>query len=902
MLQILPFPTSKRIIFFTGLLILLTSCKKEIIDFNTQVRPIINKNCISCHGGIKQSGGFGLIFREKATGETKNGHFGVVPGFPDKSEMISRINHKDPEMRMPLEKEPLSSEEIRILTKWIKQGAEWKNHWSYLIPEEPEVPHFNSQWTKNDIDNFILEKINVHGLKPSAKADKYDLVRRVYLDLIGLPPTRTQVDEFLSNTSSDTYENLVDQLLISPRFGEHWASMWLDLARFADSRGYEKDGRRIIWKYRDWVINAFNDDMPFDQFTIEQLAGDLLPDPTRDQLIATAFHRNTLNNEEGGTSNEEYRIASVIDRVNTTWEVWQSTTIGCVQCHSHPYDPILQKEYYSSFALFNNTSDWDGPGEHPLLRDFKEEDMTELEEIKEWITNLSTPLESSNWERFILIGEPKIRPEDFDETKNVVHHNRGDQDFMQVFDGSQIRINDMQLYDLDRIYLTYRQRQGTGSLTIRANKPDGQVIGKVNLFKTDGFQTIPLKLKTTLRKADIFLQFESNSEEFICEIDGFLPGKKLPGETNSQYQETYNKIDNLLNVQSAITTPIMVEKPKERSRQTYVFERGNWMVQGDSVSAGVPRLLNSEQNDISDRLEFANWLVSEENPLTARVMVNRFWAKLFGKGIVGTVEDFGALGDRPTHPELLDWLALRFSKDWNWSMKSLIKNIVMSATYRQSSITSDIAREKDPGNRWLSRSPRVRLSAEQIRDQALAVSGLLSSKMYGPSVMPFQPEGVWSIVYSSDSWYTSDGEDAFRRGLYTYLRRSSPYPSAITFDGASREFCVSRRINTNTPLQALVTLNDPVYIEAARNLAKQVLEVDGDKKTKIEWAYSQVMGKIPNEEKSAILMTLLDESDSYYIKNHHEAFEMAKSENMELASMTVVVNALMNLDEFIMKN
>ena len=896
--------SSKMMFLFTsGLVVLTFSCKEEKIDFNAQVRPILNKNCISCHGGVKQSGGFGLIFRENALQETKNGKIGIVPGHAEKSEMIARITHSDPEMRMPLEKEPLTKEEIDILTKWIDQGAVWQDHWAYLKPEEPEIPATQSGWVKNEIDHFILNKIEENDLSPSEEANKYDLVRRIYLDLTGLPPGQEQIDEFVNDKSEEAYENLVDKLLASPRYGEHWASMWLDLARFADSKGYEKDGGRQIWKYRDWVIKAFNDDMPFDQFTIDQLAGDLLPDPSINQLIATAFHRNTLNNDEGGTDNEEYRIASVIDRVNTTWEVWQSTTISCVQCHSHPYDPILMKEYYSSFAFFNNTSDWDVPSEQPLLKELEEEDEAQLDEIKKWIERRSTVSESGKWEKFLLVGEPKLRPEDFDEVENVVHYNRAGQDHMQVFDESYVKIKGVPLQDVDRIYLNYNQSgKYKGSLLIRADSLSGPVIGKTALRETDGFTNIPVKVDHRSAMADLYFQFKSESADYFGAIDGFLLGKKLPGEQNAEYQRVYQEIDEMLNAPFKHSTPVMIEKPKTHSRQTHVFVRGNWLVQGDEVSPGIPKLFEGEKMAFNNRLDLAKWLVSDENPLTGRVIVNRFWAKLFGKGLVTTVEDFGTLGDHPSHPKLLDWLALRFSGEWNWGMKKLLKTIVMSATYRQSSKVTAVAMENDPDNKWLSRSPRVRLSAEQIRDQALAVSGLLSDKMYGPSVMPMQPEGVWTVVYSNARWSTSEGEDAYRRGLYTYTRRSSPYPSFITFDAAGREFCLSRRINTNTPLQALVTLNDPVYFEAARNLAQQILPVKGGKKTKVAMAYNKVMGKMPGPEKTNILIRLLEETEAYYQENEEEAYELTKSENQELATLTVMANALMNMDEFIVKN
>ncbi|MCL6293867.1 DUF1553 domain-containing protein [Jejuia spongiicola] len=893
----------KYIRFYFLIFFVFTSCKEGRIDFNTQVRPILNKNCISCHGGVKQSGGFGLVFRENALGETANGKIGIFPGQPKKSEMISRITHKNPEMRMPLEREPLSDDEIKTLTKWIEQGAEWEEHWAYLEPKSPEISNSESDWGYNEIDVFTHKKMEEHNLSPNAEADPYDLVRRVYLDLIGLPPTTKQIGEFIKDTSEKKYEQLIDSLLESPKFGEHWASMWLDLARYADSKGYEADRGREIWKYRDWVIKALNEDMPFNQFTIEQLAGDLLPNPTKEQLIATAFHRNTLNNGEGGTDNEEYRISAVIDRVNTTWEIWQSTTMSCVQCHSHPYDPIKHKEYYTSFAFFNNTSDWDVPTEHPIYREFDSINQIELEGVKKWISNVSSETETNKWEQFIHIQEPKIRPEDFSETQKTTHYNRSNQDYMMVSNDAYIKLKGVSLSNVDRIYLNYSQGgKLKGKLLVKTDSIDGAIIGELELYKTHGFNNVPIKIKTESKFADLYIQFKSNSKDYKCFIDGFLIGEKLPSEKNEEYDNIYSKIDELLNIRPKYTTPVMVEKPKDFSRITRVFDRGNWLVETDTVTASIPKLFNSKEEQFKNRLDFAKWLVSEDNYLTGRVITNRFWAKIFGKGIVMTSEDFGTLGDRPTHPELLDWLALSFSKNWDWSIKKLLKTIVMSDTYKQSSVVSKEAKSKDAHNQWLARSPRVRLSAEQIRDQALVVSGLLSDKMYGPSVMPHQPDGVWTVVYNNDQWKTSEGEDAYRRGLYTYLRRSSPYPSFISFDASERETCLSRRINTNTPLQALITLNDPVYFEAAINLAKQVDETEGGKKEKVDLAYRKVMGKSISTEKSDILYDLLSETEAYYLKHQEEAFQLIKSDDLELASLTVMVNTLMNMDEFLVKN
>lgn len=878
------------------------ACTQRKIDFNTEIRPILNEHCVSCHGGVKRSGGFGLVFRENALGETENGKIGIVPGAPDESEMYRRIIHHDPEERMPQEREPLNPEDIALIKKWITQGAEWKQHWAYIAPRQQSPPALSSGWVQNDVDRFILAKIQLHGLTPSAPADQQTLVRRLFLDLTGLPPNQEQVQAFLQDRSVDAYEKLVDSLLDSPHFGEHWASLWLDLARYADSFGYSADIDRVIWKYRDWVIRALNEDMPFDQFTIEQLAGDLLPDPSLDQLTATAFHRNSLTNGEGGADHEEFRNASVIDRVATTWEIWQATTIGCVQCHHHPYDPIKQVDFYRSFAFFNNTNDRNLRHDFPLLKTLGEKDEQQLEKIKDWITQYGSQQQANQVERMVRTHEPKIVPTDFAETTNTQYYNRTGDDFMVVYDSSSIKIESVDLREIDHLYLNYQQpAKNQGRIVIRLNNLDGPVIGKAVLKQTKGLEVLPIPIKTDAHLQDLYITFSSHQADYTCQVDGFVLGQKMPDADTPGRQEIQQIVDQLMNEPAQATTPIMVEKKEAYRRKTHVFERGNWLVPGQEVKAGIPPVLNPENKKYENRLDLAEWLVSKDNPLTARVTVNRIWARLFGKGIVQTLEDFGVMGDRPSHPELLDWLALNFSEDQGWHLKKLIKLLVMSATYRQSSRIDPNAREKDPDNVWLARSPRVRLSAEQVRDQALQVSGLLSKKMYGPGVMPVQPEGIWKVSFSNAKWETSKGEDRYRRAIYTYIKRSALYPSFLTFDAAGREVCLSRRITTNTPLQALVTLNDPVYVEAAQALAQQIMAIEGDVAHRLSEAYTLVMGKRPTQERVGVLQRLYLETKQYYEANKEEAFVLAQPESIEQAVFTVVANSLMNMDEFIVR-
>lgn len=885
------------------ILVFFVSCAEERISFNAQIRPILNKNCVSCHGGIKQSGGFGLVFAENALRKTESGKTGIVPGSPAKSEMYQRLIHQDPEQRMPLEEAPLKEAEIALIKKWIEQGAQWEEHWAYFPPKNQVPPAIQTDWAQNDIDLFILEKWQAQGLTPSPPAEPVSLARRLYLDLIGLPPTLEQVQDFVQDTSLNAYERLVDTLLASPRYGEHWASMWLDLARYADSFGYSSDLNRVIWKYRDWVIQALNEDMPFDQFTIEQLAGDLLPDPTVDQLIATAFHRNSMTNGEGGAFHEEFRNAAVIDRVNTTWETWQATTMSCVQCHSHPYDPIKQTDFYNAFAFFNNTTDRNLIAEFPVLKTLEMEDSLALNAIKEWIEQSGTNEAAHQIEKMVLVQEPKIGPLDFEETQNTKFINRIGDDYMSVYDSSVITLKAVNLEQVDKIYLHHLQyTTKEGKISIHLGDANGPIIGTQRLTKTGGLDMVPIPIETDRKQADLHFAFSSTEKGYETRIDGILFSKKLPGAQRQEYDSIQANLDRLMNARAKVTTPIMVEKTDRYQRTTHLFERGNWQRKGTQASTDVPALFNPDNQVYASRLDLAKWLVSQDNPLTTRVMVNRIWAKLFGVGIVPTLEDFGTMGELPTHPELLDWLAIQFSSKQQWQFKTLIKSIVMSSTYRQSAHTTPEALQQDPENIWLARSPRLRLSAEQIRDQALAVSGLLSKKMYGPSVMPVQPDGIWQVSFSNAKWKTSEGNDRHRRAIYTFIKRSTPYPSFITFDAAGREVCLSRRITTNTPLQALVTLNDPVFFDAARALAQLVIDSNESKESQLQHMYQRMAGKAPSGKKMAVMKDLYAETHAYYQNHPEEAYELALSKDLELAVLTVVANSLMNLDEFVVKS
>ncbi len=796
------------------------------ISFNEQIRPILNERCVDCHGGIRRQGDLSLLFRHEALAVAESGERAIVPFEPAKSELLRRVMHADSAHRMPKDDLPLTSEEIQTLRTWIEQGAEWEDHWAYVFPERPELPDVSDpDWIRRPMDHFVLARLDQVGLAPQPEADCPVLVRRVTLDLTGLPPAPADVER-VCGEKSQKYETYVDTLLASPVYGERWASMWLDLARYADSKGYEKDVGRSIWRYRDWVIRAFNEDMPFDRFTIEQLAGDLLPDPTESQLIATAFHRNTMTNTEGGTDDEEFRVAAVIDRVNTTWEVWQGTSFACVQCHGHPYDPFVHAEYFEFFAFFNSTADRDLDNDYPTLPLFE-------------------PGAAAN-------GDALVR------------------EIAGLEESMIARVRSDTLADVRRAWET------------ALDQPE--VIGRVRLM-----------LQNEVKRV-VAIPEEDRGEAQRWTLDhvyAYLTDDPAVVRLRAEKEEKERELQAL----NPVYTPVMRELPFQR--QTHVLERGSFLLRGDRVYPDTPDVLPGMPDDAPrNRLGMARWLVSGENPLTARVIVNRFWEQIFGTGLVESLEDFGTQGLGRSHPDLLDYLAVSFVEDHNWSIKSFLGSVVRSATYRQSSRVTDELRQLDPHNRMLARGPRFRLSAEQIRDQALQVSGLLSSRMYGPSVMPPQPEGIWKNPYDSRKWQTSEGQDRYRRAIYTYWRRTIPYPSMATFDSPSREFCVSRRIRTNTPLQALVSLNDPVFVEAARALAQRMLRAEHP----IATGYAYAMGVAPESEVLDILMPLYTDALAHYTLNSEGTARFTgDSESSELAALSVVASAILNMDQFLTK-
>ena len=844
----------------------ISAAEKSEVNFNEDIRPILNENCVTCHGGVRRQAELSLLFRDDALQPAESGNYAIVPGRSGQSELIRRVAHADPDERMPAEAPPLSKREISLLKRWIDRGAEWETHWAYVAPEKPDRPAVSDPaWPNNDIDRFVLARLDRANLHPSPEADCRVLLRRASLDLTGLPPSAEDADAFCADPSDAQYEAAVDRLLASPRFGERWAGYWLDLARYADSNGYEKDLPRSIWKYRDWVIEAFNADMPFDQFSREQLAGDLLPNPDPQQLIATAFHRNTMTNTEGGTDDEEFRVAAVMDRLNTTFEVWQGTTMGCVQCHGHPYDPFREEEFYELLAFFNNTADMDEEHNEPKLYEFDER-PEEGQRLVAALTALEQDMHAS------------VPPGEFAAWTQRFEDYARDTDRPPFFEGRT----------LFPPVIRIAQKEAD-----RRSPNDVFLLRSLFIDMNPAFEA---------RRAE-----RSRLRQAIADLN-------------------------------PVTTPILRELPAHKARATHIFERGNWLAHGDEVHPDIPDALPPLEKDAPrNRLGLAEWLFDPGNPLTARVAVNRFWEQLFGAGIVETVEDFGTQGEPPTHPDLLDALALQFSGEFGWSVKRLLREIATSATYRQSSHVSPELLAVDPENKWLARGPRFRLSAEQIRDQALAVSGLLSDTMLGPSVFPPQPPGLWSNPYTELAWVTSEGEDRYRRALYTYWRRTVPYPSLLAFDAMSRELCVSRRIRTNSPLQSLITLNDPVYVEAAVALAHRMQEAGHDTpEAQLREGYRLALQRDPPEETLKSLSALYETALANYRESPEDAAALtqikenpfagyeeapqtdygpepayAPSEpaapattgtaSPETGALTVAANAILNLDAFLTK-
>lgn len=908
-------------IFFAGILFLTLSMHRQTVDFNAQVKPIFNKKCITCHGGVRRKSGFSLLFRADALEKNESGKPAIIPGDPEHSEMIRRLTLKDPEERMPYKHEALSKEEINVLKRWIKEGAPWGDHWAYVAVKPVNVPKPSASllgllpakkigWAKNDIDYFIYDKLQQEKLSPSPEADKATLLRRASLDLIGMPAQNSLSEKFLNDKKDAAYETLIDSLLASPHYGERWASMWLDLARYADTKGYERDDTRSIWRYRDWLINAFNKDEPYDQFITEQIAGDLLPNPTDAQYIATAFHRNTMTNDEGGTENEEFRTAAVLDRVNTTWEALLGTTFGCVQCHSHPYDPFTHDEYYKFMAFFNDTRDEDSYADYPLLRSYNDSMQNELNKVVHWISENVSPQKSKEAYRFLKTWQPSYNSLTCDSFTNS---ELNDTKWTSFRNHAVCRLQHVDLDQKNHLIYRYTGWVGGGIWQIHADRPSGALLATIRLDSTKNYdwKIAEADIKQMPGIHNLYFTYTNNKLKKPTDagvlLDWLYFTEQFPGKGKPGYEEIKNEYWKLLTA-DVPTTPVMMDNPSYMHRASNVFERGNWLVKGKAVEPDVPHSLNPiPANAPRNRLGLAMWLTDKQNPLTARTIVNRLWEQLFGYGLAETLEDLGTQGIPPTHKELLDYLSYKLVNDYQWSIKKLLKEIMMSATYRQDSKTTAELLEKDPFNKCYARGSRVRLSAEQVRDQALVISGAISEKMYGPSVFPFQPKGIWLSPWNGQDWEISKGENQYRRALYTYWKRTASYPSMITFDAASREVCTARRIRTNTPLQALVTLNDSSYLDMARHFAYRMQKESGNGVEKeISRGYEIAMFKPITPNKLKALKKLYDDAYSK-MKNDKDKTceiigEMNEHDNPETAALVVVANAMLNLDEIITKN
>jgi Protein of unknown function (DUF1553)/Protein of unknown function (DUF1549)/Planctomycete cytochrome C len=803
------------------------------IDFDKDIRPLLQQNCLKCHNADKQKGGLRLDQADVALAGGNSGKV-IVRGKAVESRLLLVVAGLDPDIQMPPEGPRLPAGDIGKLRAWIDQGANWpadaagagnktkSTHWAFQPITVPPLPAVqNPGWVRNGIDRFILARLEKEGIKPSAEADKVTLIRRVSLDLLGLPPTREEVDAFLKDPSTDAYERLVERLLASPHYGERWGRHWLDAARYADSDGYEKDtGRPWAWRYRDWVIDALNRDLPFDRFTIEQLAGDLLPNATLQQKMATGFHRNTLTNKEGGVDQEEFRIAAVKDRVETTTKVWLGITLGCAQCHDHKYDPFTQREFYQFAAFFNSDREDDIaaalPGEEEALKPKRDawakkkaELAKGLEEYKRQLPELQ-----AKWESALTPEETTKLPATVAEALKVESEKRSSAQKKLIAD---------------------------------------------HFAKSD-------KKLAKLTKA-------------LADHEKAAP--------------------------SVSKAPTLQRGPE---RKTHVMIRGDFLRPGVEVRPNTPKVLNAlapaAEEGAPTRLDLANWIVDPANPLTRRVLVNWIWQKYFGRGLVATLEDFGTQGERPSHPELLDWLATQLVQE-KWSLKALHRLIVTSATYRQSSKARPELGERDPLNILLARQNRMRLEAEGLRDRALSVSGLLVEKVGGPSVRPPQPPGISELTYANSAkWVESTGPDRYRRGLYTWFQRTSPYPMLMTFDSPDGVVCTVRRERSNTPLQALTLMNDVVFVECARALGQQLAAHHGDVAERAVRAFKQCMGREPTPFEKDRLTQLFTELRDLATQNATQAPKLLgkqppDGDPIEAAAWVAFARALLNLDEFV---
>jgi len=991
---------------------------KQKIDFIKHIQPLFRRSCYSCHGVDEQQSGFRVDVKDRAF---KGGETGaaIIPGESAQSRLIHLLAGVDEDSgRMPPEGDgaPFTPQEVGLVRAWIDQGAKWpaeadlplaERHWSFQPIVRPEPPPVKkTEWVRNEIDRYILARLESSNVAPSAEADRSMLIRRLYLDLLGLPPSPDEVREFLSDEEPKAYARLVDRVLTSKHYGERWGRHWLDLARYADSDGYEKDRPRpFAYRYRDWVIEAMNADMPFDQFTIAQIAGDMLPEADESLKVASGFHRNTLHNTEGGTDKEEDRAKKTVDRTNTVGAIWLGLTVGCAQCHSHKYDPITHHEYYSLYAFFNNIDEADvaiptaeqAVAHKKALADFHAAHQKLTDQLAAY-TREKLPAAQATWETQSA-GQPAWRSM----MVESVTSKHGAQ-FKQQDDGSYLPTGKNEQSDiytveanLDQPSLAALRLEALPDKSLPANGPGRAHNGNFTLttfsaeLQAPGEKPQPLKF--TIARADYAQKswdpalalndsvtdgwavgeqfgkphtavFELATpveipigSQLKITLDCTYSGKphnlgrfrlmatpsagaplnglpeavaaalKIAAKDRSKAQQKvvsdyYRSVDPQLKKLQAQVAQHQAKAPKltnataqtvaeKTMRQAYIHVRGNFLDHGEDVEAATPAWLPelATSDEKKDRLDLAQWLVSAENPLTARVTVNRIWQRYFGRGLVATSDDFGAQGEEPSHPLLLDYLATQL-RDNGWSMKHIHRLIVNSATYRQTAAARPDLIDLDPENILLARQNRFRVEAEVIRDIALATSGLLSPKLGGPSVRPPQPAEYASLTYAgSAKWKTSQGEDRYRRGLYTFFQRTSPYPMLMTFDSPDSTVCTAQRATSNTPLQALTLWNDRVFFEAAQNLGRRIISQTPEKTlaAKIDYAYLLCFARYPSQiERQAVTdfhaeqLALLKQSDAVDKILGAEPIPPG-AKKPETAAWVLISRTLMNLDEFVTK-
>lgn len=950
----------------------------EKISFNNQIRPILSAKCIACHGPDEEDRQADLRL-DTFEGATESE--AVVPGDIESSSLIERVTTDDEDMRMPPSEhgDGLTKDQIRLLKQWIEEGGNYETHWAFVPPKSITPPKIrDNERAHNPIDAFALAQLHKHGLHRNPPAHPQALLRRLSLDLTGLPPSahpeeaQKSFRQFLGQPSNNNYSTVVDQLLATEAYGEHWGSMWLDIARYADTVGYSGDEYRDIWPWRDWLIRSINENKSYEQMTTEMLAGDLLPNATTDQKLATAFHRNTLSNNEGGTNDEEFRVIAVKDRISTTVNAWMGLTIRCAECHSHKFDPISQKEYYEFFDFFNQTADADKNDDRPKLEVYPAGRKKIIDDLKSrvaklekerakkgnpWTFHRPTVTDSREGTKFevldddsILATGPNPAYEEYRFTFEpdagqkisslrieVLPHKRNNGNTGRIFGGafiiSQFRLGqtvgdgEETLLEFSDAAADFSQVNRHIKSTIKP-KIDGKHYkqGWAVNHQQEGYR-VRREAILTLKKP---IEIEANTKLKLYVLHdaewaglnvGCVRVSTTPVEAAS---EKYRKktldplgrrINNLVKqIKGPVRVPVLEDLPEKWRRETFVMARGNFESKEEKVSAKFPEELHSMPDDTPrNRLGVAKWLFAENNPLTARVAVNRYWARLFGAGIVETEEDFGTQGTPPSHPDLLDWLAVDFREN-GWDVKRLLKQITMSATYRQSSFVDAEALAKDPRNLLLSRGPRIRLTAEVVRDQALAVSGLLTQKLYGPPVYPPSPiKKIVNAFKGAMTWNESQGEDRYRRTIYTYVKRSQPHPLFETFDMATRDVCSMRRLRTNTPLQSFMTLNDIMFVEAARALADDMIASHPkDLEAQIGHGLETALFADANSNQIAILQQLYKSTREKFVKdltaasklvgekNQPKPNETEKSEELiHRASLTVVANVILNLDSFL---